>query len=88
MQIDEDKIDRTVLALLWLTLHDENRAWKGYDWGVMDRLYEKGMIHDPKGKAKSVALTQEGLAESERLFEEIFGMRQGSGSQNAGPGAH
>ena len=33
MEIDLDKIDDTVLALLWLTLHDERRASKGFDWG-------------------------------------------------------
>ena len=73
MAIDKDKIDRTVLALLFLTLHDECRAWKGFDWDVLDRLHQKGMIHDPVGKAKSVVLTEEGLAESERLFDEMFG---------------
>jgi hypothetical protein len=25
-------IDDAVLALLHLTLHDHNRAWKGFDW--------------------------------------------------------
>ena len=29
MEIDEDKIDRAVLAPLRLTLHDKVRAWKG-----------------------------------------------------------
>jgi hypothetical protein len=38
----------------------------------MDRLYRKGLIHDPVGKVKSVVLTEEGLAESERLFEKLF----------------
>jgi hypothetical protein len=33
MEIDPDKIDDAVLGLLWLTLHDERRAWKGFDWG-------------------------------------------------------
>lgn len=75
MDIDEDKIDQTVLALLSLTLHDGYRAWKGHDWGVMDRLYQKGFIENPRGKAKSVALTEEGLRESERLFAEMFGKR-------------
>jgi hypothetical protein len=41
MEIDEDKIDRAVLALLWLTLHDGDRAWKGHDWDAMDRLHKK-----------------------------------------------
>jgi hypothetical protein len=38
----------------------------------MDRLHRKGMILDPVGKAKSVVLTDEGLAESRRLFHEFF----------------
>lgn len=73
MEIDEDKVDRAVLALLWLTLHDGERAWKGHDWDAMDRLHAKGYIHNPVGKAKSVVLTEEGLRESERLFNEMFG---------------
>ena len=73
MDIDEDKIDRAVLALLWLTLHDDNRAWKGHDWEAMDRLFKKEFIYNPIGKAKSVVLTTEGLRESERLFNEMFG---------------
>jgi hypothetical protein len=72
MQIDEKKIDETILALLYLTLHDGCRAWKGHDWDAMNRLYQKGMIDDPVNKAKSVLLTEEGLAESERLFMALF----------------
>ena len=40
MEIDFDKIDDAVLGLLWLTLHDERRAWKGFDWGALDRLHQ------------------------------------------------
>ena len=65
MDINTDRIDETVLGLLWLTLHDERRAWKGHDWGVLDRLFEPGMIYDPVNKAKSVVLTDEGLAKAE-----------------------
>ena len=72
MDIDADKIDEAVLALLFLTLHDGVRAWKGHDWDVLDRLYRKGMIDNPVGKAKSVVLTDEGLSESERLFRKLF----------------
>ena len=46
MALDTDKIDDTALALLYLTLHDDIRAWKGMDWGVLDRLHNKGMIHE------------------------------------------
>ena len=43
MEIDTDKIDEAVLALLYLTLHDGVRAWKGHDWDALDRLHRKGM---------------------------------------------
>ncbi|ABC32417.1 Preprotein translocase subunit SecA (ATPase, RNA helicase) [Hahella chejuensis KCTC 2396] len=72
MVIDEEKIDEAVLALLHLTLHQGNRAWKSFDWEVMNRLYEKGLIHDPVEKTKSVALTERGMQESERLFQRLF----------------
>ncbi len=72
MAIDHDKIDDTVLGLLWLTLHDENRAWKGFDWGSLDRLHQKGLIADPANKAKSVVLSDEGLRRAEELFNALF----------------
>jgi hypothetical protein len=72
MQVDNEKIDEAILALLYLTLHDRARAWKSFEWDAMNRLYEKGYIYDPVGKAKSVVLTEKGLKESERLFEKLF----------------
>ena len=73
MEYDEDKVDEMVLALLFLTLHGGYRAWKGHDWDAMDRLHKKGMIDNPVGKAKSVALTEEGLKRCEELFHKHFG---------------
>lgn len=72
MEIDTDKIDDAVLGLLWLTLHDGRRAWKGFDWGALDRLHAKGLIADPANKAKSVVLTDEGLTRAEELFHILF----------------
>jgi len=72
MEIDRDKIDEAVLALLWLTLHDGCRAWKGFDWDSLDRLHQKGFIASPIGKAKSVVLTEEGLRRAEELFQALF----------------
>jgi hypothetical protein len=72
MTIDTNRIDDTVLALLYLTLHDEYRAWKGFDWDSLNRLHEQGMIEDPVNKAKSVALTAEGLRRSKELFGAMF----------------
>jgi hypothetical protein len=66
-----------VPALLYLTIHDVDefgaRAWKSFDWDVMDRLYAKGYIGDPKNKAKSVMLSAEGLERARTLFERHFG---------------
>ena len=75
MDIDTDRIDDVVLALLWLGLHDGARAWKSFDWDTMGRLRSKGLIDDPVGKAKSVVMTPEGLARLEQLFQEMFGRR-------------
>jgi hypothetical protein len=72
MEYDEEKVDAMVLALLFLTLHDGYRAWKGHDWDAMDRLHKKGMIANPVGKAKSVVLTEEGLHRSRELFRKHF----------------
>ncbi|GAB7025602.1 DUF6429 family protein [Geotalea toluenoxydans] len=71
-ELDEQKIDECVLALLQLTLHDGVRAWKGLDFQVMNRLFEKGYILDPRSNTKSVVLTEEGLARSKELFKELF----------------
>ncbi len=76
MDIDTDKIDEAVLALLYLTRCDRKfgaAAWKSHDWDVLNRLHEKGYIGDPVSKAKSVALTQEGRAKSDELFRRLFG---------------
>ena len=73
MNIDIAKIDEAVLALLYLGRHDGDRAWKGFDWDAMGRLHEKGYITDPRGRAKSVILTDEGLKHSKRMLEELFG---------------
>ena len=72
MEIDEDKVDDAVLALLRLTLHDGQRAWKGFDWEALGRLHRKGMILDPVGRAKSVVLTDEGLRRAEELLAALF----------------
>ena len=72
MALSDDKIDRAVLALLYLGIHNGARAWKGFDWDAMNRLHEKGFITDPRGKAKSVVFTEEGLSEAPKLLEELF----------------
>ena len=76
MRYDEEKIDEVVLALLQLTLNTDRgvaRAWKGHDWEVLNRLHAKGYISDPRSKAKSVVVTDQGLTRSQELFNKYFG---------------
>jgi hypothetical protein len=76
--IDRDRIDEAVLALMFLTLHDCDRisgyarAWKSFDWEAMNRLHEKDLICDPVNKAKSVVLTDDGVRRAEALFYKLF----------------
>jgi len=75
MEFDTDKVDDTVLALLWLTSFEDHggvRAWKTQSWDVMNRLYEKGYISDPRSKAKSIILSEEGRERSMELFKKLF----------------
>ncbi len=72
MDINTAAIDDAVLALLFLTVHDDNRAWKNFDWDALNRLHDRGFIGDPANKAKSVIFTDAGLRESERLFKQYF----------------
>ena len=72
MDIDTDKIDETVLALLHLGVHGKGRTWKSFDRDAMQRLHAKGFIFDPANKTQSVLLTDEGMREAERLFRRLF----------------
>ena len=50
MDVDAEKLEQEVLALLHLNTIDEKsgkRAWKALPWSVMDQLHDKGYISDP-----------------------------------------
>jgi hypothetical protein len=78
MNYDREKVDEIVLALLYLTITEQNdwgaRTWKSHDWDALDRIHARGYISDPKSKAKSVVLSPEGLELSRRLFERHFAL--------------
>ena len=80
MEYDQAKVDEIVLALLFLTVFEESpygaRGWKGHDWNVLDRLHRKGYISDPRSKAKSVVVTEEGVKAISRPFREILPERK------------
>ena len=71
------KLAEAALAILSLTLHDGGRVWKGLDWNLMDRLYEKGWIVDSRSKAKSVVLTEAGERLAQEFLVRHFGRRVG-----------
>jgi hypothetical protein len=78
MDYDQEKVDEMTLALLWLTSFKDPvgvRAWKGQDRGTMERLHAKGFISDPKSKAKSVVMSEEGLKRSKELFAKHFSLK-------------
>jgi uncharacterized protein DUF6429 len=76
MEINEEKVDEMALPSLYLTTFKDKwgfRAWKSHSWDVLDRLHQSGYIDDPRSKAKSVLLTDEGVKRSKLLFEKHFG---------------
>ena len=75
MEINEEKVDDMVLALLFLSTFPDKprlRAWKTHSWDALDRLHQKGYISNPATKAKSVLLTETGAKRSRDLFERYF----------------
>jgi hypothetical protein len=76
MEIDRDRVDEAVIALLHLVSFESagvTRAWKGHDWEALNRLHASGFISDPKGKSKSVLLTDAGRQKAKNACEKLFG---------------
>ena len=57
MDYDENKVDEVVLALMNLTLHDEIRAWKGFDFRVLDRLITMKIHRERAGRSPTKKTT-------------------------------
>jgi hypothetical protein len=75
--VDTDKLAEIALALALLsptsfTDHGLERAWKGLDWDVLDLIYQRGWILDPKGTAKSVVFTETGKDFADAAFMKHF----------------
>ncbi len=72
---DERRVQDAVLALMHLDAHADTygwRAWKTFPWEATDGLHERGLIDDPRSKAKTVAPTDEGARLAQQLFTELF----------------
>ena len=75
MDFSELKVQEAVLALLGVFEFEDGRAWKRYDFTVMEDLHRQGLISDPHGRAESVRLTEEGLAKAKVLAARLFGAK-------------
>src|SRR5262245_20711929 len=75
MEIDTDRIDDAILALIYLTLHDDLQSRKGFDVDALGRLHDRGVIENPAGSLESVNFTPDGLARAKTLFESMFARR-------------
>ncbi len=79
MEIDEEKLDEVVLALLYVTKFKDGpntRSWKSYAWSILNRLHEKGFIDNPKSKSKSVVLFESTEVDGEKLIKRYFAKSQ------------
>ncbi len=47
---------------------------EGLEWAALDRLHQQGMIGDPKNKNKSVALTDDAVADAAAAFQRLVGV--------------
>jgi hypothetical protein len=70
---DDQKIEDAVLALLGVFEFGKGRAWKRYDFDVMQSLAEKGLISNPQGRSESVQFTPDGLQRAKALAQTLFG---------------
>ena len=75
MQYDDAKVEDAVLALLGVFEFENGRAWKRFDFDVMEALFAKGHISDPRGRQESVHLTEAGLLKAKSLAQWMFGQR-------------
>ncbi len=75
---NEQLIKDLSLALMHLTGWEEEtitkeaiyRAWKGYDFDVLDTLRDEGLI-DHSNKAKSLYLMQKGEDKAKEIVEKL-----------------
>lgn len=70
---DTSLIDEMALVVAAETLHDGARVWKTIDYSITERWHTLGWVEDPRGSAKSLALTPEGLRRVQAARERLVG---------------
>jgi len=77
-EITDQHLEELTLLLLYLTSLREKvvpdfyiqRAWKGYDFGILDKLEKKDYITSSK-RAKSVYITDEGIEKAKAILKKF-----------------
>ena len=68
----KEAMKELTMALLYLSRFSDNystdRAWKGYDWDILDKLDEEEYINRGSYKSKSLYLTDEGLEYAQQIL--------------------
>ena len=73
----EEQIKELTLLLLYMTSWKEKdifgdeciRAWKGYDFDILNKLQDENLIGGSTYKAKSTYLTNKGIEKAKELME-------------------
>jgi hypothetical protein len=73
MEYDKAKIEEALLALLGVFEFENGRVWKRYDFATMDALHAKGLFAEPRGRQKSLCLTDNGMRLAKDLAAKHFG---------------
>ncbi len=75
----EEQIKELTLLLLYLTSWIEKepygeyqRAWKGYDFDILNTLEDERLIGGSTHKAKSTYITNEGIKKAKELMKNIM----------------
>lgn len=72
--ITPEQIEEFTLLLLYSQAWKEGislRAWKGYGFEVLNRLNEKGLVNDKRGR-KSLYLTEKGIEKAKEILGKIM----------------
>jgi Domain of unknown function (DUF6429) len=65
---DERRVAELALAVLYVSMGDDGRAWKGIPWSITDRLFEQGLIENPRNQLKSLKFTRRGKIRCQEAF--------------------
>jgi hypothetical protein len=80
MRANDHELDDIALALMYSALHDERWVWKTIPFEITDRLYQQGLIDEPRSHRKSICLTDLGFERAKAAFEALCSDRDTSRS--------